>query len=225
MKRRTIAAAALAWTMAATGAAGQDAAAEQAQQPVSVDEALEVIFAAERDELLASGALDGGLRYLLAVKAATRRRACASGREASCFQLWDACGWISPFVTVGDNEIGVEEGAVVNAVESRLRAARVLSSYRVVDERELRLSPQAHLEVAVQFVGAAFDISVRYRKALRVNDWYGFESDGTTHTWERSTFGTHGGNSAFVMEAVRRYLDEFLNDYLRVNAPVCEARR
>ena len=27
------------------------------------------------------------------------------------------------------------------------------------------------------------------------------------------------------MEPVRRYLDEFMNDYLRVNAPACAARQ
>lgn len=53
-----------------------------------------------------------------------------------------------------------------------------------------------------------------------VRDEHGNTSWG--YTWQRNTFGTHGGRASFVMESVRQFLDEFVNDYLRVNGPACE---
>ena len=165
MKPRTIAAAALAWTMAATGAAGQECEA------------------------------DG----------------------SNCFDLWTGCAPISPLIGVGDNEIGMERADVVNAVESRLRAARIL------DPSGLGSMPPS-LVVRVRFAGPAFDVFFGFLLpgVRMVRDDYGFR--GVAPTWQQDTFGTHGGDAAFVMESVRRFLDQFMNDYLRVNGPACEAR-
>ena len=140
--------------------------------------------------------------------------------EPVCFALWIGCGDIDADVSVGENTIGVREGDIQNAVESRLRAAGVL--YTDMDFRQARGS-SGDLSMTVSFTDTgAFFVELRFTKSF-LSDTYGFNAFGVP-TWQRDTFGTHGGSAAFVMEAVRRFLDEFMNEFLRVNAPACAAR-
>ena len=164
MKLRTIATAALAWMIAATGAAGQE---------------------------------------------------CEADDEFDCFSLWTSCAPIRSFVSVDDNEAGLQRAAVVDAVESRFRAARIFAPSDTVMR-------SGALYVSVAFTSAAFRVSFAFFKPGLVRDEYGFQ--GVAITWEQGSFGTHGGQSPAVMERVRRFIDEFMNDYLRVNGPACEAR-
>ena len=189
MKPRTIAAATLAWTMAATGAAGQDAAAEQPQPPRPWTRSWTTT------ELLAS------------------TECMAESDEQDCFELWTGCGAIHPLVDVEDNEIGVDKAAVVNAVESRLLAARVYSADIP--------GAAGGLLVNIRFAGAAHNIRIGFGAFSG-----GFRSDlgfrsFITIPWDRGSFGAHAP-AAHIMEVVRQFLDEFMNDYLRVNAPACE---
>ena len=143
----------------------------------------------------------------------------AAGQEceainSSCFELWIGCGDIDTLVVVDENTIGVREADVENAVESRLRAAGVYTA-NLMDS-------DAALEVDVRFTDSgAFDVRLQFRKP-GLRDEYGFM--WSPPSWSRDTFGTHGGRASEVMEPLRRFLDEFMNDYLRVNAPACAAR-
>ena len=137
----------------------------------------------------------------------------AEGQD--CFALWTGCGDLDTFVFVGENTIGVREADVENAVASRLRAAGLYS--------EDPAAAIGVLLVDVSFTDSlAFNANLEFGK-LNLRDRYGFA--GIASTWTSGAFGTHGGRASGVMERVRRFLDQFMNDYLRVNAPACAARR
>ena len=137
--------------------------------------------------------------------------------EIDCFFVWTGCASVGVAVNVDDNEIGLQRNGITNAAESRLRAANVFSP------SEAEIASNGVLLIRVDLVGSAFEVSFDfYKPGMQLRDDYGFR--GVASTWRESITGTHGGNSAFVMEVVRRLLDQFMNDYLRVNAPACEAR-
>jgi len=43
-----------------------------------------------------------------------------------------------------------------------------------------------------------------------------------TGTWESARAGIADTNGSMVMQAVSEMMDEFINEYLRVNEPACE---
>lgn len=174
MKPMTIAAAALAWTMAATGAAGQECEAS----------------------------------------------------EADCFALWNGCEPIRAIISFpapedrGDGDaIGLQMDDVSGAVAARLRAARIYH------EGEGALE---FLVVGALVVGPAYAVDVGFYKAVLRDTFRLADGRGGGVTWPwlgpDTTIGTHGGRASEVMEVVRGKLDQFMNDYLRVNGPACEAR-
>jgi hypothetical protein len=108
-------------------------------------------------------------------------------------------------------KIGLTREAIQAAVESRLRSARLYDSERFV--------PYLYINVLV--VGKSFSVSVEYKK--EVYDPLSGESMPTT-AWERSTTGTHGGDSGYILSTVSRNMDRFLLEFLRVNEEACEKR-
>ena len=133
-----------------------------------------------------------------------------------CFYLWTGCGDISVIVLVDENTIGVRHADVENAVESRLRAAGVYA-----DNRNNR---RATLTVFTHFTASgAFFVEMWFTRRGVLHDEYGFW--GNSPTWHGNAYGIHGGRASEVMEAMRQRLDEFMNNYLRVNAPACAARQ
>ena len=71
-------------------------------------------------------------------------------------------------------------------------------------------------------VGRAFHVEVQHRKGLR--DPLTSET-GTAGTWDRSVTGTHSGEGEYIVGPVTRHLDEFLDEYLRVNEAACTTRQ
>ena len=104
--------------------------------------------------------------------------------------------------------IGLTEGRLVAAVESRLRSARLY----VEDDPWA-----AVLYVNVHVVGPAYTTSVEYYKL--VVDAFG--NVGEARTWTTGGAGTHGRDPSFVVAGLAEYLDRFLVAYLRVNESAC----
>ena len=79
----------------------------------------------------------------------------------------------------------------------------------------------AYLYLNVNVVGAAFNISLDYKKNVR-----DLASDEvyTATTWDGGAVGTHGGNAEYIVSGVSMYLDQFLTEYLRVNEAACGTR-
>jgi len=135
------------------------------------------------------------------------------------FQLFTNCARVVPEVDIQldeDPDIeGLTEERLRRAINSRLRAARL---YESPDAALRRTTDWTVLETYVQIVGRAFHVNIQHRKVLR--------DPPTSHlgiatTWERNTLGMHGGDGEYVVGVVARHLDEFLDDYLRVNESAC----
>ena len=99
-----------------------------------------------------------------------------------------------------------------NAVESRLRSARLYDS---ADDDDV--DPRLYVNVFVS--GSASVIRLDYQKY--VHDPASGLTSRTT-TWHTGGCGTHGGDAAFILSNISGYMDEFLVEYLRVNEAACK---
>ena len=128
------------------------------------------------------------------------------------FELWNDCKPIGLLVEgLNDDaeKIGLTKKAIETAVRSRLRGARIYD-----DKVSL---PQ--LYVSVHVVGSAYSISLNFDKL--VSDPISGES-GRATTWRTGAAGTHGRiGGGFILNGIRGYVDEFIDEYLRVNAKAC----
>ena len=129
------------------------------------------------------------------------------------FKLWAKCESLSMLVlALRAPEIGLEQDTVHTAVRSRLRAARLAKL-----PNDLSKGPV--VSVGIDVSGPTVSISVHLMKP--VNDLASGETAMVT-TWETSSFGTHGRRPDIVLNTVSQHMDEFIDEYLRVNAAACE---
>ena len=105
-------------------------------------------------------------------------------------------------------EIGLTEESIQAAVESRLRSARLYDA-----------DAGPFLSVDVDIAGPGHSISLRYLKLLY--DPVSEESR-LAPTWESGSFGTHGGDAAYILSILAGQMDRFLVEYLRVNESACD---
>ena len=110
-------------------------------------------------------------------------------------------------------DIGLTREAILAAAESRLRSARIYTSYT---------SKWTHyLYVQVSVVGGAFGIDMYFNKS--VFDLASGENFFAS-TWSIGKAGTHGRSSSYILSSLSELLDTFLVEYLRVNEEACEKR-
>ena len=129
-----------------------------------------------------------------------------------CFQLFNGCEPIDVVVGVSDNEIGLTEERVRTTIESRLRAARIYDSTS---------GPFLRVLVDTLPEGPAFTTTFEFRKWL-FDDLIGVTM--LAGSWSSGRFGTvsGSGDASFIMQGLTENIDEFINDYLRVNEPACD---
>ena len=108
-------------------------------------------------------------------------------------------------------ETGLTRKAIANAVESRLRVARLFA----LPEKQSR---RQYLYIRVSIHGSAFSIEVKLTRYL---DNLGYGIGGYAEVWDAGLVGTHGGNGQFILGSVSKHLDEFIASYLRVNEAHC----
>ena len=97
---------------------------------------------------------------------------------------------------VDARKVGLTRQDIVNAVESRVRVARLFSAE----------SPQ-YLYVNVNPVRNAFSIIIELHRRT-----------------ENTGFGMHGGDGQYIMGSVSEQLDKFIAEYLRENQEWCDRR-
>ena len=109
-------------------------------------------------------------------------------------------------------QTGLTEEAIMNAAESRLRAARLFVpfTYRREDREQ-------YLYINVNIVGHAFGISISLRRYLDLG--YGWTAFAIV--WRTGSVGTRSGDGQYILGVVSKYLDEFIASYLRVNEEHC----
>ena len=137
------------------------------------------------------------------------------GESFERFQLFTNCSPVGLSVSLlGDRDVPLDEltdEAISLAVRSRLRAAGLYADG----------GPGPLLWVGIQVVGAAFRIDVELWK--RVSDPLSGEQS-LAETWRSRSTGTHGRDGRYVLSTVGNHLDDFLDDYLRVNTGACADR-
>ena len=105
--------------------------------------------------------------------------------------------------------IGLTRERVQNAVESRLRAARLYTSER----------GSAMLYVSITAGREVFSLAPRYNKL--VLDIASGEAN-LAPTSSRGSTGTHGRDADYIVSQLSGHLDEVLTQYLSVNEAACE---
>ncbi len=138
------------------------------------------------------------------------------------FYLWLNCRPVNLAVSVAGKDahrIKLREKAVAVTVRSKLRVARLYSGNE-------SLGFDGLLAVNVTVAGAAFAVELSLlhfvtRATLVANP---LEISGMAVIWEHTVIGTHGGSADYILSAVARSMDGFIDEYLRVNATACSRR-
>ncbi|MYG00376.1 hypothetical protein F4212_14775 [Candidatus Poribacteria bacterium] len=152
--------------------------------------------------------------------------------------LWSEC--VPVFLHVGlqndKAEADLTTTRIKTAVESRLRGARIYGG----DSGKATMHDPV-LAVQVQIVGYAFWVGFSFvqnvitlraienilddpERELPIEATIGLASafaSSRAPTWEKATLGTHGGDAGYILQSVAEKMDQFINEYLRVNADAC----
>lgn len=134
-----------------------------------------------------------------------------TSEDIAKFSLYTAC---QPMRLIVENlsddaeDIGLARQTVVNAAESRLRAARLYSP-----------SGRARLYVRISVFRSAYNIELDFGKQV-LDDHSRIY--GHADTWGRGSIGT-SRNASYILGNLSELLDEFLVEFLRVNESACNS--
>ena len=134
------------------------------------------------------------------------------------FQLWNNCAEIRLVfegLQAEAAEFNLRQEDIETAVRSRLRGARIYTENWFDDNG----SAVPYLYINVNTVDFAFNISVDLNK--RVLDPISGQP-GFAETWQRGLVGMHSNDASYIISAVSQYTDQFIDEYLRVNAAACK---
>src|SRR5436309_1786120 len=110
--------------------------------------------------------------------------------------------------TVEKNDLGLSTDRIHTRVELKFREANLTP-------REVKPPTNGFLEVRVGVLGAAFQIRMEFRRPATWTLPNGEIVRGFATTWVDGTFGTHGKDISYVLDALDEIMDAFLNAYLR----------
>ena len=137
------------------------------------------------------------------------------------FELWNGCKHIGLVVegqTAGAVKIPLREKDIETAVRSRLRGARIYDDGMA----------NAVLVVSVNIAGPALHIGLEFLRDVEVLLPFWEKPEGMrsligkAETWQSGSTGTHGNDPSHILGGVARHTDNFIDEYLRVNADACE---
>ena len=158
--------------------------------------------------------LVGGPIVALLVLTATTPVGAEDVSSRDRFRLWNACEPISLLVEdLHDYAVkrGLTREAITTTVRSRLRAARLYDS-----ESRPFLYVSVHTHTGTR--STAFIAELRFIKWLPDPKLNGLE--GAAITWVTGRVGQ--GDATYILSSVSRLTDEFIDEYLRVNASACQ---
>ena len=130
-----------------------------------------------------------------------------------CFNLFNHCEPMDFSVWRDQNDIGLTRERIATMIQNRLTAARLY------DE-----SARYALTVRVAILddlddSSVFRVDIEYDKTL-LDEITGNSFFRTS--WSTGGYGTHAGNAGIVLQAISERMDQFINEYLRINAPACD---
>ena len=130
-----------------------------------------------------------------------------------CFNLFNHCEPMDFLVFRDQNDIGLTRERIATTIQSRLRAARLYDEsapYALI----VRVAVLDDLDDS-----SVFRVDIEYDKILLDEDT---GNSFSTLTWSSGGYGTHAGNAGVVLQAISERMDEFINEYLRINEPACD---
>ena len=141
--------------------------------------------------------------------------------EVDRFRLWNGCQPVDLVIEgLSDDarKIDLRKEDVGTTVRSRLRGARIYQEHRL---------PYLYVNAFVTETAFSVDVEfVRLVEAL-LPFWYKPEGmdplTGDATSWSSESAGTHGGRSDYILSWIARHTDEFIDEYLRVNADACRS--
>lgn len=172
-------------------------------------------------------------------------------RNKDRFELWTECRPVDLWVSVEtpeSNNLNMTQSRVETSVRARLRSARIFTDaigippkkkdeYNYLEKQADQMTQdqkEKFIKVTVKFlmetptlnvyvhvVGNGFTVKAALQK--RVHDLIS-NITNYTNTWERSFTGTATNSSAggdHILSGVSQAVDQFIDEYLRVNAPDC----
>lgn len=107
--------------------------------------------------------------------------------------------------------IGLTAERIRTRVEYRLRQAKLKPGTRL-DAANLA----AYLYVNVAISGTGFSVRLEFDRVVSYSVG-NVARRCIAATWQNGGVGTHGGDAEYVLRVLDKYLDTFLNTYLKVN--------
>ena len=139
------------------------------------------------------------------------------------FKLWNECQPIAFSVHLqGKNEaskIGLTKEAIETAVRSRLRGARIFRNNPDLRSQSPKRERNGFLQVQVHLGATYVSWSIRFEKLM--TDWPTDLLGWTPTGWRTGAFGGHRDDSYYIVSSIAPGIDEFIDDYLRVNESAC----
>ncbi len=129
------------------------------------------------------------------------------------FKLWTDC---APLLLVVEDlppdavDIGLTRQSIETLVGSRLRAAQIYSTEGG--------TPYLHVNLSVR----GGNHSIVFKVGKNVTDSNYSLLSGYATTWSRENGGTYGENIELLQQSISEFTDEFVEEYLRVNADSCK---
>lgn len=140
--------------------------------------------------------------------------------EQEASKLYNRCTGLNLLVSdmSGDaRRIGLTKAAVVAAVESRLRGARLISDEHTGEA----------LFVVIQVMALGTSDEVVFSIALslgRLMEDNGFGNAQVMGAWEDGSIGIAHSTDQFVLGSLSKVIDRFVSSYLRANGAVCKMK-
>ena len=136
------------------------------------------------------------------------------------FQLWNGCRPVDLVVEgLPDDagKIGLRKEDIETAVRARLRGARIYEE-----------NARSYLYVNINVLSPAFGVLVEFKRHVEVLLPFWVKPEGMDPLtgyatgWNLGSIGVHGAaGSGYVLSAVARHTDKFIDEFLRVNADAC----
>ncbi|MCY4151797.1 MAG: hypothetical protein OXE94_06120 [Aestuariivita sp.] len=138
----------------------------------------------------------------------------ALGNECRPFRL------VVEDMTEDATKIGLTKDQVEITIRSRLRAAQIY-------EEDF---PAPAFYVHINVIDRAFNINFQFIRFIEgyTRDYFPISFDDAllksffAITWDTGILGVHGGDADYILSALARATDLFVDDYLRVNAEACQ---